>query len=199
MLALPPAPRPVPRRQLLVGTSLVCAAIAMAFGGMLAIYLRLRMRTVNTFDVETGENLRWMPEDIRVPEVAANNMLISFLAVFVFAQWAVWAARRNQRTFTALAIGLTALIGIAIINAQAYVYQQMGAAASGGTFQSLFYALTGTFVVLMIAGVVFSIVTVFRYLGGRTRDREIVAAHAVYWYFMGAVFAALWFVVYVTK
>ena len=171
----------------------------MMFGGMLALYLRLRMRTVNTIDPATGEHLSWMPEDVRVPEVAANNMLISFLAIFVFAQWAVWSARRNQRVFTALAIALTALIGIAVINAQAYVYQQMGAAVSGGTFSSLFYAVTGTFVVLMIAGVVFSIVTMFRYLGGRTREREIVAAHALYWYVMGAVFAALWFVVYVTK
>ena len=51
----------------------------------------------------------------------------------------------------------------------------------------------------MIGGIVFSVVTAFRYLGGRTREREIVAAHALYWYFTGAVFAALWFVVYVTK
>jgi cytochrome c oxidase subunit 3 len=70
---------------------------------------------------------------------------------------------------------------------------------SGGTYQSLFYALTGTFVFLMIGGIAFSLVTVFRYLGGRTRDREIVAAHAMYWYFMAMVFAALWFVVYVVK
>jgi cytochrome c oxidase subunit 3 len=42
-------------------------------------------------------------------------------------------------------------------------------------------------------------VATFRYLGGRTRDREILSAHAMYWYFMGAVYTTLWFVVYVTK
>jgi cytochrome c oxidase subunit 3 len=199
MLALPAAAPPAPRRQLLVGTALACAAAAMMFGGMLALYLRLRMRTVNTIDPATGEHLTWLPESVRVPEVAANNMLISFLAIFVFAQWAVWSARRNQRVFTVIAIALTALIGLAVINAQAYVYQQMGVGVSDGSFGSLFFAVTGTFVVLMIGGVVFSIVTVFRYLGGRTREREIVAAHALYWYFMGAIFSALWFVVYVTK
>ena len=46
---------------------------------------------------------------------------------------------------------------------------------------------------------VFSIVTAFRFLGGRTNDREIVTAHAIYWYFLGVAYAALWFVVYVTK
>ena len=30
-------------------------------------------------------------------------------------------------------------------------------------------------------------------------DSEIVAAHALYWYFLAAAFAAVWFVVYVTK
>jgi cytochrome c oxidase subunit 3 len=68
-----------------------------------------------------------------------------------------------------------------------------------GTYQTLFYAVTGTFLVLMIIGVVFSLVTVFRYLGGRTKDREIVTAHAIYWYFVGAAYVALWFAVYVTK
>jgi cytochrome c oxidase subunit 3 len=53
--------------------------------------------------------------------------------------------------------------------------------------------------VLMIIGVVFSAVTAFRYIGGRVQDHEIVAAHAIYWYATAAVFAAIWFVVYVTK
>ncbi len=48
-------------------------------------------------------------------------------------------------------------------------------------------------------GVAFSAVTAFRYLGGRSSDREIVSAHALYWYSLSAVFFALWFVVYVTK
>jgi heme/copper-type cytochrome/quinol oxidase subunit 3 len=50
-----------------------------------------------------------------------------------------------------------------------------------------------------VIGIGFSAITAFRYLGGRTSDREIVTAHALYWYFLGALFFALWFVVYVTK
>jgi hypothetical protein len=40
---------------------------------------------------------------------------------------------------------------------------------------------------------------VFRFLGGRTGDHELVSANALYWYFVTAAFAAVWFVVYVTK
>jgi heme/copper-type cytochrome/quinol oxidase subunit 3 len=177
-LALPAAPPPIARRQLLIGTALACSAAAMLFGGMLAIYLRLRMRTVNSFDAETGESLTWLPEDVHIPAVAANNMLIAFLGVFVFAQWAVWAARRNQRSYTAIALALTALLGLAVVNAQAYIYREMGVGGSDGSYASLFYAVTGTFMVFLIGGIVFSVVTMFRYLGGRTREREIVAAHA---------------------
>ena len=52
---------------------------------------------------------------------------------------------------------------------------------------------------LFIVGLGFTAVTAFRYLGGRTADREIVAAHALYWYVLAAVFSAVWLIVYVTK
>ena len=71
--------------------------------------------------------------------------------------------------------------------------------ANGGTYNSMFYTLTGVLVAAAIAGVVFSAVTAFRYLGGRTTDREVVSAHALYWYVLSAAYVLLWFVVYVTK
>ena len=193
MYALPAAPPPTPQRQLFVGISLACAGIATMYGGMLALYLRFRQ---STLAIPDGV---WKPADSVVPEVATNNMLISFLAIFVFVQWAIYAARRGHRSYTAMALGLTALVAVATMNAQAFVWYQMRLGIRDGQYETMFYALTGTFMALMVAGLVFTSVTVFRYLGGRTGDREIITAHAVYWYFMGAVYTALWFVVYVTK
>lgn len=193
MLALPAAPPPAPRRQLLVGTSLACAAGATFYGGMCALFLRFRDSALSLPDGE------WRPKNVSIPEVPTNTMLIAFLGVFVFAQWAVYAARRNHRSYTTMAIALTALMGIAVINAQAFVYTQMELGFRDGTYSMFVYALTGTFILLTIIGICFSIVTAFRFLGGRTEDREIVTAHAIYWYFLGVVFTALWLVVYVTK
>ena len=45
----------------------------------------------------------------------------------------------------------------------------------------------------------FTGVTAFRLLGGRESDQEIVAAHALYWYVLTAVFSGLWLIVYVSK
>lgn len=196
MLALPPAPAPAPRRQLFVGTSLICAGGAALIGGMLAMWLRFRADALSLVD------RRWLPEGIVVPEVVANIMMFGFLATGIFAQWAVYAARRNDRQHTAIALGLTAVIGIAMVNAQAAIYTQMGVpirSEDDGGYGAMFYALTGTFLILLISAIVFSLVAAFRYLGGRTTEREIVTAHAIYWYFVAAAFTVLWFVVYVTK
>jgi cytochrome c oxidase subunit 3 len=194
MLALPPAPAPAPRRQLFVGTALACSAGATLIGGMLALWLRFRKVAI------AGPDHRWLPKGISIPEVASNIMLLSFIGICIFAQWAVYAAKRDDKRHVGLALLLTGLLGLAVVNAQAAVYAQMDLPIrSSSAYGVMFYAITGTFVAFMIIGVVFSFVTAFRYLGGRTSEREIVTAHAIYWYFAAAAFTMLWFVVYVTK
>jgi cytochrome c oxidase subunit 3 len=196
MLALPSAAPPAPRRQLFVGTAVGCVAAGSLIGAMLALWMRFR-----TDALDSARHL-WIPKGLKVPMVPANTMLLAFVPICVFAQWAVYAARRDARSHTAMALGLVGVIGLAVINAQAFIYARMKLPINtkGATpFNSMFYALTGTFVVLVIIGIGFSAITAFRYLGGRTTDREIVSAHALYWYFLSAVFFALWFVVYVTK
>ncbi len=196
MLALPPAPAPAPRRQLFVGTALACSAGATLIGGMLALWLRFRKVAIS------GPDHRWMPKGISIPEVASNIMLLSFVAICIFAQWAVYSAKRDDKRHVGIALLLTGLLGLAVVNAQAAVYAQMDLpirSTTGSAYGVMFYAITGTFIVFLIIGVVFSFVTAFRYLGGRTSEREIVTAHAIYWYFAAAAFTMLWFVVYVTK
>lgn len=193
MLALPPAPAPAARRQLFVGTAVACAGGATLFGGMLALWLRFRDGAQ-----KAG---RWVPKGIKIPEVPSNIMLLSFIGICIFAQWGVYAARRDDKQHAAMALGLTGLLGLAVINAQASVYAQikLPIRSKDGAYGVMFYAVTGTFVALLIIGVVFSIVAAFRFLGGRSSDHEIVSAHALYWYFLAAAFCMLWFVVYVTK
>lgn len=192
MIALPSSPATAPRRQIFVGTAIACAAAASLFGGMLALWLRFR-------DAGIKADGRWVPDGVAVPMVPANIMLISLIPIGVFAQWAVYAAKRDDKQHAGLALALVGVMGLLFINAQAYIYSQMKLPANGGSYNSMFYTLTGALVAAAIAGVVFSAVTAFRYLGGRTADREVVAAHALYWYALSGVYTLLWFVVYVTK
>jgi heme/copper-type cytochrome/quinol oxidase subunit 3 len=192
MHALPPAPAPPPRRQVLIGTAVASMGVLTLIGGLLAVYIRLRE------DARVaGES--WVPEGVTIPEVPSNVMLISFFAIVLFAQWAVYAARHRDRVHIGLSLGLVGLVGLAIINAQAYVYNRMALPAADSTYASLFYAVTGTMTALVVVGLVFTAVTAFRLLGGRESDQEIVAAHALYWYVLTAAFCALWLIVYVSK
>jgi cytochrome c oxidase subunit 3 len=190
-LELPAAAAPAPRRQLLVGTTLACVAATMLIGGMLAIWVLLRDRVV-----DTGARF---PVDYIIPEVATNVMLMTIWGLCLFAQWAVYSGSRGDRGHTGLALGVTALMAIAFINAQAFVYVDMGVAIRDDYYGALFYAITGTMIALVTAGLVFTAVAAFRALGGRLRETEILTAHALYWYFAAAAYTAVWFVVYVTK
>lgn len=193
MIALPSAPAPAPRRQLFVGTALASAAAASLVGGMLALYLRFRDVAIH------GADGRWVPKGVEISLVPPNVMLLALIPLCVFAQWAVYAAKRGDRSHVGVALFLVVLMGLAFINGQAVMYGMLELPINQGSFSVMFYAITGVVLALVVAGVVFTLITVFRYLGGRSADRELVSAHALYWYCFSAIFALVWFVVYVTK
>lgn len=192
MHALPAAPPPAPHRQVLVGASLTAVAMFMITGGMLAVWALQRRDAI---DLEGT----WVPDGTTIPEVPTNVMLLAFIGICVFGQWAVYSAARRDRGHTSLALGCLFLVALLVVNAQAFVYHEMGLGIADGTYAAMFYGITGLFMALMIAGLLFTTVAAFRYLGGRSGDQEILVAHALYWYAMAAIYTAIWLVVYVIK
>jgi heme/copper-type cytochrome/quinol oxidase subunit 3 len=200
MLALPPAPAPAPRRQLLTATALSGAALAMFFGGMLAIWMRFR----NAAPLKASANgskmiADWVPKDVTIHQVASNLMLLTMVAACIMAQMAVYAAKRGDRVHVGLGLGLCILFGLAVVNAQAFEYNQMALPIKGGVYNSMFYAITGSFMVLMFGLLAHTFVAAFRYWGGRTQDREQLSSVALSWYVSTAIFIGVWFFIYVTK
>ncbi len=195
MLALPAAPAPPRRRQLLVGTALAAAAGAMAIGGQLAFYMQVR-------DNAGGSTTKWFPPKTVVNEVAANTMLFTLFAASLIVQWAVYAVHRGDRRHTGYALGLVAVFGVSLITAQARIYNDMAVKVAGTKqYGPLFYGITGLFLFLVVIGIGFAAVAAFRALGGRATgaDREIVSATALWWHVLSGVFCFVWFVIYVVK
>lgn len=192
MEALPAGPTPAPRNQITVASSLAAAAMVMLMGGMLAVWAVQRSQAV-----DLGGS--WVPDGTVVPEVPSNVMLIAFAPLCIFAQWAAWSAKQRDMPHAGLALGSTALMALLIINAQFFIYHEFGLGVADGPYESMFYAITGAFIAIMVIGLLFTIVVAFRALGGRTADRELLTAHAIYWYAATAVFCGIWFVIYVTK
>lgn len=200
MLALPPGPQPAPKRQIFVGTAAACAAGAMLIGTMMATWLAFRAGAP-TRPGEAGERdiiTDWLPAEIVVPEVATNIALIGFGVACIMAQWAVYAGKRRYVTHVGMALGMNVLIGLATLNAQVYIWSQMGVTVNT-PYGALFYAATITMTALLVGGLIFAMVAAFRFLGGRTSEVEILSANAMYWYFLAAAFALEWFVIYVQK
>jgi heme/copper-type cytochrome/quinol oxidase subunit 3 len=196
MLALPPAPVPARRRTLLAATAFASAAMLAFFGGLIAIYIAKR-------DEAGGSTAAWFPKKVKVPEVAANTMVLVLICSCVVAQWAVYAARRGNRRDTATALGLLTVFALAVLNAQIYIYKAMGvpSVSEGGAFNVMFYTITGAFFAAVLAAMVMSFVGAFRAMGGRYKadDTEAVSATALFWYVLTVAFCAVWFFVYVGK
>ncbi len=119
----------------------------------------------------------------------ANVALIAFIAICTFAQWAVWSVKRQDRGHAALRSASRRSPQSWSLMPRAFIYAQVGLGISDGAYATMFYAITGMFTFLMIIGVVFTAVTAFRSIGGRS-DNAIVVAHAIYWYTMAAIFSA---------
>jgi heme/copper-type cytochrome/quinol oxidase subunit 3 len=198
MLALPPAPAASRRRTLLAATAFASAAMLTFFGGLIAIYIKVR-------DDAGGSTAAWFPKKVKVPEVPANTILFIMLAAIITAQWAVHSARRANRRDTSAALGLLAVLALAALNAQIFIYKAMGVPAisveTKTPFNVMFYTITGAFFVALLVGMVMAAVGAFRSLGGRYRsdDTEAISATALYWYVLSFAFCAIWFFVYVGK
>jgi cytochrome c oxidase subunit 3 len=194
MLALPPSAAPTRPRTLLVGVGVAIAACTVLLGSMLATYLNVRD------EVGGGTTGAWLNKTV-VPEVAANMMLIIVFGASVLVQWAVYAIARGDRRHTGYALGLTALFGLAAINTQSYIWRTVKLGLAKGAYQTMFYVVTGTFVMFLVAGIIVAIVTAFRSLGGRysATDTDGVAAAALFWHFLSVATCAVWYVMYVVK
>ena len=186
-LALPPAPAPERPRTLLIGAGFGMAAIVMLFGGLIGAYFALQ----DTADA-------WPPEGVELPNVPLAVAYLTLLMSSFTAQWAVAAIKTNERRAMYLAIGLTFLLGGAFINAQSFVWSQLGLAAGSSSYADIVYAITGTHVIAVVGGMLLFAVLGFRALGGQftPRNSDFVQVAALLWHTVVAMGVLVWFFVW---
>ncbi|MEY4068631.1 MAG: hypothetical protein RLZZ332_967 [Actinomycetota bacterium] len=183
-----------------VATAFVAAGAAMLMGSMLAMWLDFRAKAPTRVASDGVSLIKdWLKSDVAIPEVAATTLMITFVIACVMAQWAVYSARRGDKSHTTLALGITMFTGLAIVNAQIALWMQIDLVLRNDAYETMFYAITGTMMAIIVSAVVYSFVAMFRVLAGRGGDHDVLRAHALYWYAVTGMFAALWFVVYVQK
>ena len=192
-LGNPPPPDPARPRVLLVGTVLGLGGVSMAFAAVLGYYVHLRALT----RAATGS---WLPTGVKIPLTPGNMGLMTLAMSLVLVQWAVYAIARDDRRNTYIALGLTVLLGLAHVNAMAFAFTQIKMPI-GSSVGVLFYTIMSMHLAMVGAGLIFLGLMAFRTLGGQYsgRDREGVAAAAIYWYVTVAIYAVVWYTIFVTK
>ena len=183
-----------------VASAFVAGAAAMLMGGMLAMWLDFRAKAPTRIAGDGASIIKdWLKKDVAIPEVASNTMMFTFVIACVMAQWAVYSARRGDKSHTTLALAITSFVGLAILNAQIALWMQIDLVLRNDAYETMFYTVTGTMFALVASAMVYSLVAMFRVLAGRTSDHDVLSGHALYWYAISGIFAVMWFVVYVQK
>jgi heme/copper-type cytochrome/quinol oxidase subunit 3 len=191
--ALPPAPEPTRPRTLLVGTIFATGAVVMFFAALFGIYAQLRQDTI-------GSGREWIASGT-ISLVPGGMMMVTMAMSVITMQWAVYAIARDDRPRAYLALGLTALFGVAVINQTAFLYTSMGLAVSESLPAVLIYVITGAHLAMLTAAIVFVGLMAFRALAGQYSSRQAdgIAAAAIFWYATVAVYAVIYYGIYITK
>ncbi|HVX18951.1 MAG TPA: cytochrome c oxidase subunit 3 [Acidimicrobiales bacterium] len=181
-----PAARP---RVVLIGAALAVAGIVVAFGALIGMYVSARAHA-------KGD---WFPAG-SIPLTPANMALFTLLLSVPLVHWAGQAVRANDRVNTWVSIGVTCLLGVAFINASTYIWSNshLGVDKTPGL---MLYTVTGAHVALIGLGILFLLIIGLRTLGDANvrNDGELMSAMILYWDVLVAIFAVLWYSIYVTK
>jgi heme/copper-type cytochrome/quinol oxidase subunit 3 len=194
-LATAPAPEPRRPRVLLIGSAFGAVASALVVLSTLAVYLQVRD------DYLDAGGTGGVPDDFILPLTPGGMGMVTLLMSAVTVSWAVWALRRHDRPHAYLAIGVTILLGIAFVNATVYLYQSLSLPLTASGLGGLLYIVTGSHLVMTVVAMVFVAVMGFQSLGGQLtgRDAEGMSAAALYWYVTVAVYAVIYYGIYITK
>lgn len=187
------APAPVARpRVLMIGTALVTGAVVMLFAGLLGIYLSSRA---------AAGGAGWIPTEITLPLTQPNVMFLTLVMGSITIQWAAYSIGNDDRKNAYVALGLTAVIGVAYVNMAAYLYTLTGLDIDGTGVSTLIVTITGAHIAMVVGATIFAVLMVFRALGGQytSRQHDGVSAAAFFWHATTFVFFFIWLIIYVTK
>ena len=188
------APAPPGRpRSLLFATAFAAAASAMVVLTIIAVYLSARHGVRMQHKV-------WLPAGA-IPLIGPNMALFTLLLSLPAVKWAHYAIANDDRQNTWVAIGISLLLGVGFINADAFIFHGLHLGVHKSTPALLIFTAGGAHLAMLIGAMVFLLLTAFRTLGGQfsSRNAEGVAAAALFWYVTVAVYCVLWYAVYVTK
>ena len=195
-----PAAELTRNRTLLVGTAFAAAASIMVFVGLFGIYIAIRQNNEVLSETPGLRGELWFPE-LAVQIAPGTMMLFTALMSGFTMAWAVQAIRNDDRRNAYLALGVTLLLGAAVINQAAFAISDFGIPVDRSTASLLLYTLYGAFIVFLTVAMAFVLLMGIRAVAGQfnSRNADGIEAAAIYWYAVVVVYPVLWYLISITK
>lgn len=178
------------RRQQFVATALAGGTVVVLLVALLGRYLETRHVLVRSG--------AWK---FYVPLTQPNVMLGTLILASIAMQWAVYSVARNDRLHAYWAFGITALLGGAFLNQTWFLLSLTKLKVATDAIAPSFYATVGLHAAMVVAAMVYLLVTALRVFAGNYNERfpEGVASVALFWQITTGAYALVWYAIYITK
>jgi len=188
---IPTAPtRP---RTLVVASAFGTGSVIMYFGGLFALYFSIRADAL-------AWGTQWYPEGAIQLVPGGMNMATMAMSAITMG-WAVHSVLNDDRVHAMIAMALTAVLGIAMVNQTVFYFMDIGLPIDASEAATLLFTIVGSHLVMVAVGVLWLGLLLLRTLGGQdtSRHRDLVSAAALYWYAAVAVYSVIWIGIYIAK
>ena len=190
---------PVRNRTLLVGTAFGAMSSIMVFVGLFAVYITVRQNNEFLVENRLGGTL-WFPEGA-VQITPGTMMLFTTWGGGLFMAWAVQAIRNDDRRNAYVALGLTLLMGAAVINQMVFAIQDFALPIDRSTPALLLYVIYGSYIIFVAIAMIFVFLMTVRAIAGQfnSKNADGIEAAAIYWYSTILVYLPVWYLITITK
>jgi cytochrome c oxidase subunit 3 len=188
--ALPAAGGERPRNLIATGTAFVAAGGLTYFGALVGIYIHLR-----------ANSRPWPPQGVTFDNYIGNLLVITMLLGSITVQWAVSAVKLDLRRQATAALGLTIGMGVAFLNLLSYSAGRQSFGPADHAYGTIVTALAASVGIVVLLGIAFCLLTMFRVRGSQVTAAEPDQAWATawFWHFATAATIAAWYAVVVVK
>lgn len=173
-LARPRPPDEVPKGTNLLGVLLLIMADAMVLATLLAAWITIK-----------GGSLSWPPAKVHLTTYLPSVITITAAMSGFSMAWAVSSIRRNDQRSATIALILTSLFGVAIVNAQWYSMVRAGFGIGDHAYGTLYLLLIGYHAVHQVLAVGALILVGSRAIVGHfgREGYDPMRAVAAFWYY----------------
>lgn len=184
---------PTRPRTLVIASAFGTGSVLMYFGGLFALYFSIRADAL-------AWGSQWYPEGAIQLVPGGMNMATLAMSAITMA-WAVQAVLNDDRVHAMIAMALTAVLGIAMVNQTVFYFMDIGLPIDASEAATMLYVIVGSHLVMVAVGVLWLGMLLLRTLGGQdtNRHRDLVSAASLYWYAAVAVYSVIWVGIYIAK